>query len=174
MPSTLAEDLEVLERTPAVLDALLRGTRPAWHRADEGPDSWSPFEVVGHLIHAEETNWIPRARSIRDHGEGRAFEPFDRFAHLARFADGPIEDLLDRFAAAREESLATLRGWDLSAEDLARLGRHPEFGAVSLGQLLSTWAVHDLSHLAQVVRAMAKGRAEHVGPWRGYLSVFSR
>jgi hypothetical protein len=174
MSLSLPETLEVLERTPAVLDRLLRGGSPAWHRADEGPETWSPFAVVGHLVHAEETNWVPRARAILEGGEDRPFEPFDRFAHLARFADQPLDDLLDRFAERRRSSLETVRGWGLTAERLALRGRHPELGAVTLAQLLATWAVHDLDHLGQVVRVMARRYTVEVGPWREYLSILRR
>jgi hypothetical protein len=171
---SLAHTLQVLERTPSVLDALLRGLDPAWHRADEGPETWSPFDVVGHLLHGEETDWIPRARIILEHGEEMTFEPFDRFAQLTRFAGRSLEGLLDRFHEARRESLATLRGWDLAPEQLALLGRHPELGTVTLGELLATWTVHDLGHVAQITRVMSKRYADEVGPWRAYLPVLER
>jgi hypothetical protein len=174
MPSSLDATLEILERTPAAVDALLRGTSPAWHRLDEGPDTWSPFVVVGHLIHADETNWMPRAHTILEHGEDRALGAFDRFGQFARFSDWPLDDLLDRFAQVRRAQLHTLRGWHLDDRQLALTGRHPELGMVTLGQLLSTWAVHDLAHLAQIARVMARGYTEHVGPWREYLSILAR
>jgi len=174
MTSALAETFEILERTPAVLDRLLRGSSPAWHRTNEGPETWSAFDVVGHLIHGEETNWVPRARMILEHGEGRAFEPFDRFAMFTRFGDRPLDDLLDRFAEARQASLETMRGWGLTDEQLSLRGRHPELGAVTLGQLLATWAVHDLDHLGQIARVMAKRYGEEVGPWRQYLGILRR
>lgn len=174
MSPALDATAEILERTPAVLDCLLRGTSPSWHRLDEGPETWSPFDVVGHLVHADETNWIPRARTILEHGEDRPLDPFDRFGQLARFGDWSLDDLLDRFAEVRRTQLQTLRGWRLDDEQLALTGRHPELGIVTLGQLLSTWAVHDLAHLGQIARVMARGYADAVGPWRGYLSILAR
>jgi hypothetical protein len=166
----LGEHLAALSRGPIVFDALLRGTPPAWHETNEGPETWSAREVVGHLVHAEETNWIIRARIILEE-EGRPFEPFDRFAHLVRFRDRSMPDLLDLFAARREESLATLRAWKLTDEALSRRGAHPELGPVTLGQLISTWVVHDLGHLAQACRTLARHDAGAVGPWHRYLSI---
>lgn len=167
----LDEAVAILERTPSVLRAWLAELDEAWLVADEGPDTFSPKEVVGHLLHGEEADWIPRARMILEHGEARTFEPFDRFAQRALLARHSAEALLERFAAARTGSLETLRGWRLSAAQLALRGRHPAFGPVTLGQLLSTWAVHDLGHVAQIARVMAKRYAEEVGPWREYLPV---
>ena len=174
MSFDLDQTIDLLERTPAVLDRLLRGTSPEWHARDEGPETWSAFEVVGHLVHGEEADWIPRARSILEHGESRPFEPFDRFAQLALYADWPLDRLLDRFAELRAESLATLRGWNLTAAQLDLTGLHPEFGPVTLRHHLATWAVHDLNHLAQLERVMAKRYLEAVGPWRKYLSILGR
>jgi hypothetical protein len=170
----LEQTLDLLDRTPAVLDALLRGSDPAWHAINEGAETWSAFDVVGHLIHGEETDWIPRARIILEHGSSRTFEPFDRFAQLRRFAGWSLERLLDRFAELRRENLATVRAWRLTAPQLALPGRHPELGAVNLEQLLATWAVHDLNHLAQVSRVMAKRYTDEVGVWRAYLSILNR
>lgn len=174
MTYTLAETLDVLDRTPTVLDSLLRGTSPSWHKVNEGPETWSAFDVVGHLIHCEETDWVARARIILEHGEGRAFDPFDRFAQLRRFVDWSLDDLLDRFGEVRRSSLDTVRGWRLTDEQLSLRGRHPELGTVTLQQLLSTWAVHDLNHIGQISRVMAKRYTEEVGAWRVYLSVLAR
>ena len=174
MAFELAETLDLLERTPPVLADLLRGTSSSWHAVAEGPDTWSAFDVVGHLIHGEETDWVPRARIILKHGDTKPFEPFDRFAMLTRFAGWPLERLLDRFAELRRENLAIVRAWNLTEAQLALPGRHPELGAVDLRQLLATWAVHDLDHLAQISRVMAKRYAAEVGPWRAYLSVLHR
>lgn len=174
MTSQLDESFEVLERTPAALDALLRGTSPSWHRADEGPETWSAFEVVGHLVHGEETDWVPRARILLEHGEDRPFEPFDRFAQLTRFRDWSLSDLLDRFAELRRENVRTVRAWELTDEQLALRGRHPALGQVTLAQLLSTWAVHDLNHIAQIARVMARQHTDRVGPWREFLSILNR
>lgn len=174
MPFDLDDTLDVLERTPAVLDRLLGGISPAWHDIDEGPDTWSAFEIVGHLVHGEETDWVPRARILLADGESREFEPFDRFAMRRRFASIPLDLLLARFAELRRDNLATVRGWQLGDTDLDKRGRHPELGPVTLRQLLATWAVHDLGHLAQIGRVMAKRYTDDVGPWRAYLPVLDR
>lgn len=174
MTFDLPETLDLLERTPTVLDNLLRGTSAAWHAIDEGPETWSAKDVVGHLIHGEETDWIPRARIILEHGETRPFEPFDRFAHRTRTADWTLASLLDRFAELRQANLETVRGWSLSEAQLSLPGLHPELGRVDLRQLLATWAAHDLNHLAQIARVMAKRYTEEVGPWRVYLSVLNK
>lgn len=171
---SLSETFNLLERTPAVLDSLLRGTSPAWHRRDEGPETWSAFEVVGHLIHGEETDWVPRARIILEHGAARPFEPFDRFAQATRFEDRTLEQLLERFAELRRENLALVRSWQLDEAQLDLGGSHPALGPVTLRQLLATWAVHDLNHLGQISRVLAKRYADEVGPWKAYLSILSR
>jgi hypothetical protein len=168
------EDESILERTPRVVSALLRELPPSLLHGREGPDTWSPFEVLGHLIHGERTDWIPRARVILQHGEARAFEPFDRFAHLAEFEGWRAVELLDLFTRLREESLAALRALRLQPADLARRGRHPELGAVTLGQLLATWVVHDLGHVAQIARVQARQFRADVGPWGAYLPVLGR
>ena len=170
----LSETLDLLERTPSTLDALLRGSSASWHACNEGPETWSAFDVVGHLIHAEETDWVPRARIILEEGEARPFEPFDRFAQLDRFKGWPLGQLLDRFAELRQANLNVVRGWSLTEAQLGSLGRHPELGPVTLRQLLATWAVHDLNHLAQISRVMAKRYVDAVGPWRAYLSILNR
>ncbi len=174
MSFDLQDTLDILSRTPVVVGTLLRGTSASWHAVDEGPETWSALDVVGHLIHGEETDWVPRARIILEHGEDRPFEPFDRFAQFRRFAGWPLDSLLDRFAELRQANLEIVRNWRLSEEQLALPGRHPELGAVNLRQLLATWAVHDLNHIAQIVRAMAKRYTEDVGAWRAYLSILNR
>ncbi|MFL6261373.1 MAG: DinB family protein [Thermoanaerobaculia bacterium] len=173
MELDLEEALDVLRRTPAVLETLLRGTSASWHAGTEGPETWSPSDVVGHLIHADETDWMPHARMILEQGEG-AFEPFDRFGQLTRFAGWSLDRLLDRFAEVRAESLEAVESWRLTDAQLALPGRHPELGAVSLRQLMATWVVHDLSHLAQIARVMAKQYKEGVGVWAAYLSILQR
>lgn len=170
----LAEGPVLLARTPAVLDALLRGLPAAWTACDEGPRTFSPHGVLGHLVEGEEDDWIPRARTILERGEAEAFTPFDRFAQEARFADTSVEELLDLFARSRAASLATLAGWELRPEQLALTGLHPSFGRVTLGQLLATWVAHDLDHLAQVARVMAARHTQAVGPWRAYLPILPR
>jgi hypothetical protein len=162
--------LALLERTPAALRAMLHGLPARWVAATEGPGTWSPYDVVGHLIHADRTDWIPRARHILA-GESRPFDPFDREAQFAQSRGATLSVLLDRFDAARRESLAALRGMSLTAGDLARTGTHPELGTVTLGQLLATWTVHDLDHLGQIARTMAKVYRTAVGPWKAYLSI---
>lgn len=165
---------EVLRRTPATLNSLLRHLPNEWVSSSEGPESWSPFDVVGHLIHGEETDWIPRARIILEHGESRTFEPFDRHAMFEKSKGKSLGDLLDRFEQLRGESLQELEGMNLSPEVLGKRGMHPELGVVTLSQLLSTWVVHDLGHIGQIVRVMAKQYKEAVGVWQAYLSVLNR
>jgi hypothetical protein len=132
------------------------------------------LDVVGHLINGEETDWVPRARIILEQGEAQPFEPFDRFAQFGRFAGWSLEQLLDRFAELRQANLDVVRGWRLTEAQLALKGRHPELGPVTLRELLATWAVHDLNHLAQISRVLAKRYTDEVGPWRAYLSVLNR
>jgi hypothetical protein len=165
---------EILRRTPATLNSLLRHLPEEWSLSNEGAESWSPFDIVGHLIHAEEADWIARARIILEYGEKRAFEPFDRFAMFEKSRGRSLGDLLDRFERLRGESLKELEGMNLSQEILAKRGTHPELGVVTLSQLLSTWVVHDLGHLGQIVRVMAKQYTEAVGAWQAYLPILSR
>lgn len=174
MNPDLPDILVLLDRTPNVLDALLRGTSSAWHARRDAPDTWSAYDVVGHLIHGEETDWIPRARIVLEYGETRPFEPFDRFAQLESSVGKSIEQLLVRFAELRRTNLALVRGWNLTEAQLALVGRHPALGTVTLGQLMSTWAVHDLDHLAQISRVLARRLADDVGPWREYLPILNR
>jgi hypothetical protein len=169
----LGEATAILRRTPAILDALLRDLPEGWVMAHEGGESWSPYDVVGHLIHGERTDWMPRARMILEHGDQRAFEKFDRFAQFAASRERTLASLLDEFAAVREESLAALAGLDLTTADLDRRGRHPELGAVTLRQLLATWVAHDLDHIVQIARVLARQYSDEVGPWRAYLRVIS-
>ena len=165
---------EILRRTPATLNSLLRHLPEEWALANEGPESWSPFDVVGHLIHGEEADWIPRAKIIMEYGEERTFEPFDRFAMFEKSRGQSLGDLLDRFEWLRGESLKELEGMNLRPEMLGKRGMHPELGVVTLSHLLSTWVVHDLSHIGQVVKVMAKQYDEAVGAWQVYLSVLRR
>lgn len=171
MAFDLAEAIALLTRTPALLRVWLADTPDGWLHATEGPDTFSPAEVLGHLLHGEDTDWIPRARRILEDGPARPFEPFDRFAHRRLYGDVPVDLLLERFAGRRAANLETLRTWNLTAASLAREGEHPELGRVTLRQLLATWVVHDLAHLAQIARVMAKQYADEVGPWRAYLRV---
>lgn len=170
----LDAQVPVLQRTPHLLRAMLDGLPDEWIHADEGAGTWSPFAVVGHLVHGERTNWIPRARVILEHGPARTFPPFDREAQFRDSAGKTITGLLDELAALRTANLATLAGWRLDERQLRLEGSHPEFGRVTLGQLLATWVVHDLSHVAQVARVMAHQYRDAVGPWRAYLRVLDR
>jgi hypothetical protein len=174
MDFDLANGIAVLRRTPAVIRALLTDLPDAWLRATEGPDTWSPFDVLGHLIDGEETDWIPRARIILARGPAPGFEPFDRFRHLRLNRDTPAAELLDRFDRIRSANLATLEGFRLTPAELALEGFHPELGRVTLRQLLATWVAHDLGHVGQIVRVMAKQYGDAVGPWRRYLPVLTR
>jgi len=168
----LAEGLEVLRSTPDTLSAWLGGLSGEWIHADEGPGTWSPYDVVGHLVHGERTDWIARAKRILEHGDALAFEPFDRFAQL-RAPHVAIGERLATFAELRAANLATLEGLGLGEADLDRPGLHPALGPVTMGALLSTWVVHDLGHLAQIARVMAKRYAADVGPWGAYLPVLA-
>ena len=164
----LSEGVAVLERTPAALQALLAGLPERWLRATEGEGTWSPYDVVGHLVHGERVNWLPRARHILERGE-EPFAPFDRTGHAA--VDENMEERLATFARLRRENLAALRALGLTGADLARTGRHPELGEVRLGQLLATWVAHDLDHVGQIARTMAKAYAGAVGPWSAFLGI---
>lgn len=166
----LEEAVAVLARTPASLTALLDGLPDAWVSATEGGETWSPYDVVGHLIHGERTDWIPRARHILA-GESRPFDKFDRTAQFEESLGESLGELLSTFAELRRESVAALSAMNLTEEDLGRKGLHPELGEVTLGQLLATWVVHDLDHVGQIARTMAKAYAGAVGPWRAYLSI---
>ena len=161
----------ILERTPATLRTLLAGLSDEWVSNNEGPDTWSPIDVLGHLIHGEEADWIPRAQIILQYGESFAFEPFDRFAFQERSEGRPLSELLDTFGALRLRNLATLDEMGLNADKLELCGTHPEFGRVTLSQLIATWATHDLAHIVQIARVMAKQYDSAVGPWKEYLSV---
>jgi DinB superfamily len=165
------EAVAILSRTPATLDALLRGLSDGWIAAHEGGETWSPFDVIGHLIHGERTDWIPRARIILEHGEARAFDKFDRFAQFEASQGRTLTSLLDEFATLRQDNLRELVALGLTGADLGRRGRHPELGTVTLGQLLATWVAHDLDHVVQISRVMARQYTDAVGPWRAYLRV---
>jgi hypothetical protein len=171
MQHNLDQTISLLGRTPAALDAYLRDLPEAWTLRNEGENTWSAFDIVGHLIHGERTDWMPRAKMILQSGESRAFEPFDRRAQERESRGKSLAQLLDEFARLRAENLRELRGLNLGQEQLERRGRHPELGVVTLSQLLATWAVHDLTHLHQISRVMAHQYREEVGPWSAYLGV---
>jgi hypothetical protein len=171
MAHNLENTTVFLARTPSVLDALLRDLPDLWTRGREGEDSWSPFDVVAHLIHAEEENWMPRARIILEFGESRPFPPFDREGNFREFRGKTIDELLDEFARVRAESLQELNILNLLPADLEKRGLHPALGEVTLSHLLATWAAHDLTHLHQISRVMALQYREAVGPWSKFLGV---
>lgn len=170
----LAETRALLKRTPRVVRALLEGLPDGWLETPDTPDDgWTPRDVVGHLISAELDDWIPRAEMILRDGTSRAFEPFDRFAHVERDVGVPISTLIDRFEELRREQLTRLE--ELVTEgDLDRVGRHPELGEVTMRELLATWAVHDLDHVAQIYAALAGSQDAAVGPWKAYLGILLR
>lgn len=170
----LTAGIPILERTPRVFRTMLEGLSSEWIDATEGPDTWSPYVIVGHLIHGERTDWIPRAKIILAQGDDRRFTPFDRFAQFRESEGKSLTDLLDEFEKLRAEGVATLSSWKLTDEQLALAGEHPAFGSVTLRQLLATWVAHDLGHIAQTARVMAKQYREAVGPWREYLPVMDR
>lgn len=174
MELDLATAVAVLERTPHTFRAMLAGLAPAWTDATEGPDTWSPYVILGHLIHGERTDWIPRARIILAQGTDRRFTPYDRFAQFRETEGQSVAELLDTFARLRIANLTTLGDWHLTDAELALRGEHPEFGPVTLRQLLATWVAHDLGHVAQTARVMARQYREAVGPWRAYLPVLDR
>jgi len=171
MTLVLSEAVQVLSRTPATLRALLTGLGEEWVQADEGPETFTPRDVLGHLIYGEETDWIPRLRIILDEGERRPFTPFDRFGFRAQYGRAPVDELLRRFAELREANLRVLEALDLRPSQLDLRGTHPELGTVTLSQLIATWVAHDLTHVAQVVRVMARRYEDTVGPWRAYLRI---
>ena len=173
MKFALDAAVDVLARTPFMLSSLLGGLGEEWGRANEGPDTFSPFDVVGHLIDGEETDWVPRARIILRREGNNLFAPYDRFRHLERNAGRPLDALLEEFARLRAANLDIVRSWHLTPAELELPGTHPSLGPVILRQLLATWVVHDLGHLAQVERVMAKQYRTEVGPWAEFLPVLS-
>jgi hypothetical protein len=166
----LDDVVAILARTPASLTALLEGLSDTWITATEGYDTWSPYDVIGHLIHGERTDWIPRARHILA-GETRPFDQFDPTAQFTESQGQSLTELLARFASLRRDNLAALVGMNLTGEDLSRTGLHPDLGEVTLQQMLATWVVHDLDHVTQIARTMAKVYVDAVGPWSAYLSI---
>ena len=174
MEFDLTRGTAILERTPRALRAMLEGLSPDWTDATEGPDTWSPYIIVGHLIHGERTDWIPRAQIILAQGEQRRFTPFDRFAQFRESEGKSLANLLDEFEELRREGIVTLKSWQLTDAQMELEGEHPAFGVVTMRQLLATWVAHDLGHIAQTARVMAKQYREAVGPWREYLPVMDR
>ncbi len=173
MQFSLPDTISLLSRTPGSLNLLLRDLPETWTLRNEGENTWSPYDITGHLIHAERTDWIPRANTIVQFGESQPFTPFDRFGHIRECQGKSLPQLLDEFARVRSESLDHLNAMNLQPQDLERYGNHPEFGIVTLSQLLATWVVHDLTHLHQLSRVMAHQYREAVGPWSVYLGVLN-
>jgi len=171
MEHDLRNTIALLTRTPGILNALLRGMPDAWTLRSEGENTWSPFDVVGHLIHGERTDWMVRAKIILQSGEERPFDRFDRWAQQRNSQGKSLEELLDEFARLRSANLDELRALKLSRDDLDRRGQHPALGVVTLSQLLATWAAHDLTHLHQISRIMAHQYRDAVGPWTAFLGV---
>lgn len=171
MNHNLDHSIALLTRTPAVLDALLRDLPEAWSLQNEGENTWSALDIVGHLIHCERADWMPRAKWLLQHGERESFPPFDRWGHVRECAGKVLPQLLDEFSAIRAENLTELRTMKLHPEDLARRGCHPALGAVTLSELLATWAAHDVNHLHQMSRVMAHQYREAVGPFHQYMGV---
>lgn len=171
MNFSLDHIIEIIERTPGVLRHLLTGLDDEWIHSNEGGESWSPYDILGHLIHGEKQDWMLRLNTILEHGDSQTFEPFDRFAQFAESKGKTLNNLLGEFQTLRLANIATLRSMNLTNEQFSRVGMHPTLGRVSLKNLLATWAVHDLNHIAQIVRAMARQYADHVGPWQQNLSI---
>ena len=168
---SLPEATALLTRTPATLNVLLRGLPNIWVSSNEGKDTWSAFDIVGHLASGERNDWMPRLRILLEHGEARPFDPFDRFAQSRESRGKSLEQLLDDFARLRSDNLAALQALNLQPKDLIRRGTHPSLGVVTLSELLATWTVHDLTHLHQLSRVMAHQYRDAVGPWSAYLGV---
>ncbi len=169
----IAEASALLARTPAILDAWLRNLPEGWLVAHEGGDTWNPIDIIGHLIHGDRTDWMPRVRRILEDGDAVAFEPFDRLAQFHESAGASLSDLLDQFARLREANLTALAALPIDEAALNRPGLHPSLGRVTLRQLLATWVAHDLDHVSQIARVMARQYADEVGPWRAYLRIIS-
>lgn len=174
MPFDLETSLAILERTPSVLTTLLQNLPDDWTAPNEGGDTWSAFDIVGHLIHGEKTDWVPRMEIILSDVADKRFVPFDRFAQFQHSKGKALAQLLEEFRTLRAKNIEHLRDHALTEADLAKTGIHPDFGEVSLRQLLATWTVHDLNHLGQIARVMAKQYTEEVGPWREYLGILGR
>lgn len=171
MPANIQDTIALLSRTPATFDALLRGLPERWTLRNEGENTWTPYGVVGHLVHGEQTDWLPRVRRIMQHGESKPFEPFDRTAQERESKGKSLGQLLDDFARLRGDNIRELRAMNLKPEDFEKRGMHPALGSVTLSELLATWAAHDMTHLHQVARIMAHQYRDAVGPWSKYLGV---
>ena len=173
MDFDLKNSLEILERTPMVLVEMLQNLSTPWTTENEGPETWSPFDIVGHFIHGEKTDWIPRMERILSDRSDKTFEPFDRFAQFRDSKNKSLETLLEEFKVLRRRNLEYLRSLQLTEQDLTKEGRHPELGKVTLKELLASWVVHDLNHIAQISRVMANQYKDEVGPWKAYMGILN-
>ncbi len=173
MDFDLKNSLEILERTPMVLVEMLQNLSTPWTTENEGPETWSPFDIVGHFIHGEKTDWIPRMERILSDRSDKTFEPFDRFAQFRDSKNKSLETLLEEFKVLRRRNLEYLRSLQLTEQDLNKEGRHPELGKVTLKELLASWVVHDLNHIAQISRVMANQYKDEVGPWKAYMGILN-
>ena len=173
MDFKLDKAIELLERTPGVIEVLLTGLSPEWIMNNEGNDTWSPYDIIGHLIHGEKTDWIVRMEIIISDNEDKRFQPFDRFAQFEQSKGKTLQQLIDEFKELRKQNIAVLISKNFNESTLNKTGIHPAFGIVTLSQLLSTWVVHDLSHIAQIARVMAKQYKTEVGPWQAYLPILN-
>jgi hypothetical protein len=171
MHFTLDQAIDILSRTPLTLKSMLTELPSEWLLSNEGDKTWSPYDVVGHLIHGEQTDWLPRLKIILKFGEAQPFEPFDRFAQMEVGNDRTLAELLDTFERLRSDNLRELQELNLAADDLRKTGKHPELGTVTMEELIATWVVHDLDHIVQITRTMAKQYEAAVGPWKVYLKV---
>jgi hypothetical protein len=171
MEHDLVQTIALLSRTPTALDGLLRDLPETWTHRGEGEDTWTVFDVVGHLIYADRENWMPRARRILQFGEEQPFDPFDRQGHVRESQGKSLSQVLDEFARVREGCLVDLRALNLTSEQMTKRGRHPALGPVTLSELLATWAAHDRTHLHQISRILAHQYREAVGPFAAYLGV---
>ena len=174
MEFRLEQSIEILNTTPYVIESYLSKLSKDWIKGNEGNNTWSPYDVLGHLIFGEQTDWMIRVKTILSDSENKLFEPFDRFAQLKDDQNKPIEDMILEFRNLRENNLNQLTSLNIKDKDLSRVGIHPEFGEVTLRQLLATWAVHDLGHIAQISRVLAKQYSKEVGPWEEYLSILKK
>jgi hypothetical protein len=173
MKFDLERSIELLSATPASLRALLAGLSDEWTASQGDRDNWEPYDIIGHYIYAEEADWIPRAKVILAQADDRTFPPFDRYGQFERSDEESLTDRLDEFERIRRENIAILRSWELVDEELDLKGVHPQFGEVSLRELIATWVVHDLTHIRQIATVMAKRYDEAVGPWKAYLSILN-
>ncbi|WP_298760137.1 DinB family protein [uncultured Psychroserpens sp.] len=174
IPFNLEESIDILKRTPEILSVMLNGLPERWLKSNEGENTWSPYDIVGHYIYGEKTDWIVRTKIILSTSENKQFEPFDRFAQFDEDQNTPISELIAEFKILREKNLNILKSFELTNNDLIKKGIHPELGDVTLQELLSAWVVHDLAHLAQINRVMAKQYKTHVGVWQAYMSILSQ